>query len=154
MISVGAKKTLTRAAFMLCTCPCRLSPNRPHRPAATCAMPSHLLQMDASDYRNSAALPAGAVLVVGSAQCGGQIAEDLAQASRKVFLATGRVGRMPRRYRGCDIVYWLRRSGLFDVPRKDFLDPSGRILGRPLLGVGHRSACNRSAHWAWFSSAV
>src|SRR5215207_6405412 len=44
---------------------------------------------------------------------------------------------MPRRYRGCDIVYWLRRSGLFDVPRKDFLDPSGRILGRPLLGVGH-----------------
>jgi putative flavoprotein involved in K+ transport len=111
--------------------------NRPRRPAATCALPSHLLQMDASDYRNSAALPAGAVLVVGSAQCGGQIAEDLVQASRTVFLATGRVGRMPRRYRGHDIVYWLRRSGLFDVPRKDFLDPSGRILGRPLLGVGH-----------------
>src|SRR5215207_8679487 len=44
---------------------------------------------------------------------------------------------MPRRYRGRDIVFWLRRSGLFDVPRKDFVDPSGRIMGRPLLGVGH-----------------
>jgi putative flavoprotein involved in K+ transport len=111
--------------------------NRPHRPAAACALPSDLLKLDASDYRNPAALPAGAVLVVGSAQCGGQIAEDLTQAGRRVFLATGRVGRMPRRYRGRDIVLWLRRSGLFDVPRKDFLDPSGRIMGRPLLGVGH-----------------
>jgi putative flavoprotein involved in K+ transport len=111
--------------------------NRPRRPATACALPSHLLQIDASNYRNPAALPAGAVLVVGSAQCGGQIAEDLVQADCTVFLATGRVGRMPRRYRGRDIVFWLRRSGLFDVPRKDFLDPSGRIMGRPLLGVGH-----------------
>jgi putative flavoprotein involved in K+ transport len=111
--------------------------NRPRRLAVARALPSHLLQLDASDYRHPAALPAGAVLVVGSAQCGGQIAEDLAQAGRSVFLATGRVGHMPRRYRGRDIVFWLRNSGLFDVPRKDFLDPSGRIMGRPLLGVGH-----------------
>jgi putative flavoprotein involved in K+ transport len=111
--------------------------NRPRRPAVTRALPLDLLQLDASDYRNPAVLPAGAVLVIGSAQCGGQIAEDLAQAGRRVFLATGRVGRMPRRYRGRDMVFWLRRSGLFDVPRKDFVDPSGRIMGRPLLGVGH-----------------
>jgi putative flavoprotein involved in K+ transport len=111
--------------------------NRPRRPAATRALPPDLLQLDASDYRNPEALPAGAVLVVGSAQCGGQIAEDLAQAGRIVFLATGRVGRMPRHYRGRDIVFWLRRSGLFDIPRKDFLDPAGRIMARPLLGVGH-----------------
>ncbi|WP_315975100.1 NAD(P)-binding domain-containing protein [Microvirga yunnanensis] len=111
--------------------------NRPRRPAMSRELPSHLLQLDACDYRNPGALSAGAVLVVGSAQCGGQIAEDLAQAGRPVFLATGRVGRMPRRYRGRDIVFWLRNSGLFDVPRKDFLDPSGRIMGRPLLGVGH-----------------
>jgi putative flavoprotein involved in K+ transport len=111
--------------------------NRPRRPAAARELPSNVLQLDASDYRNAAALPAGAVLVVGSAQCGGQIAEDLAQAGRTVFLATSRVGRMPRRYRGRDIVFWLRRSGLFDVPRKDFVDSSGHIMARPLLGVGH-----------------
>jgi putative flavoprotein involved in K+ transport len=111
--------------------------NRPRRPAMAAALPLGLLQMDASDYRNPAALPAGAVLVVGSAQCGGQIAEDLMEAGRAVFLATGRVGRMPRRYRGHDITFWLRRSGLYDVPRKDFLEPSGHIAARPLLGVGH-----------------
>jgi putative flavoprotein involved in K+ transport len=111
--------------------------NRPRRPAAAAALPLGLLQMDASDYRNPAALPAGAVLVVGSAQCGGQIAEDLMEAGRAVFLATGRVGRMPRRYRGHDITFWFRRSGLYDVPRKDLLEPSGHIVARPLLGVGH-----------------
>jgi putative flavoprotein involved in K+ transport len=111
--------------------------NRPRRPAGAAALPSGLLQMDASDYRNPAALPAGAVLVVGSAQCGGQIAEDLVQAGRGVFLATGRVGRLPRRYRGHDITFWLRRSGLYDVPRKAFLEPSGHLAARPLLGVGH-----------------
>jgi putative flavoprotein involved in K+ transport len=110
--------------------------NRPRRPAAA-ALPPGLLQMDASDYRDPAALPAGAVLVVGSAQCGGQIAEDLVQAGRGVFLATGRVGRLPRRYRGRDITFWLRRSGLYDVPRKDLLDATGHIAARPLLGVGH-----------------
>jgi putative flavoprotein involved in K+ transport len=111
--------------------------NRPRRPAPPSALPSQLVQIDASDYRNPAALPAGAVLVIGSAQCGGQIAEDLVQAGRHVFIATGRVGRLPRRYRGRDITFWLRRTGLYDVPRKDFVDATGRIMGRPLLGAGH-----------------
>ena len=110
--------------------------NRPRRPKVATALPSSLLQLDASDYRNPTALPAGAVLVVGSAQCGGQIAEDLMQAGRRVFLATGRVGRGPRRYRGHDIVFWFTRSGLFDLPRKEFVDASGYIMGRPLLGAG------------------
>ncbi len=110
--------------------------NRPCRPEVATALPFSLLQLDASDYRNPKSLPAGAVLVVGSAQCGGQIAEDLVRAGRTVYLATGRVGRVPRRYRGHDIVFWFTRSGLFDVPRKDFIDASGRIMGRPLLGAG------------------
>ena len=110
--------------------------NRPRRPKAAAALPSGLLQLDAADYRNPASLPAGAVLVVGSAQCGGQIAEDLVQAGRRVFLATGRIGRVLRRYRGHDIVFWFTRSGLFDVPRKDFVASSGYIMGRPLLGAG------------------
>ncbi|WP_114945238.1 NAD(P)-binding domain-containing protein [Microvirga calopogonii] len=110
--------------------------NRPRRPKVATGLPAGLLQLDASDYRNPASLPAGAVLVVGSAQCGGQIAEDLVQAGRRVFLATGRVGRGARRYRGHDIVFWFTRSGLFDLPRKEFVDASGYIMGRPLLGAG------------------
>lgn len=111
--------------------------NLPRRPAVAAALPPHLRQLDSSEYRNSAELPAGAVLVVGSAQSGGQIAEDLVRAGRAVYLATCRVGRMARRYRGRDISLWLVQSGLFDVPRKEFTEPSGHITARPLLGAVH-----------------
>ncbi|TGS90158.1 FAD-dependent oxidoreductase, partial [Mesorhizobium sp. M8A.F.Ca.ET.213.01.1.1] len=66
-----------------------------------------------------------------------QIAEDLILAGRETYLATGHIGRLPRRYRGRDIVVWMVKSGLFDVPRKDFVDPSGRVAARPMLGALH-----------------
>jgi putative flavoprotein involved in K+ transport len=111
--------------------------NCPLRPAWADAIPSNISQIDSSEYRNPAALNPGAVLVVGSGQSGGQIAEDLVEASRSVFLATSPVGRMPRRYRGRDIMHWLIESGLFDIPRKELVQPSGRIAPRPLVGAEH-----------------
>ena len=111
--------------------------NRPRRPAFTEALPNRLLQIDASDYRNPSGLPAGGVLVVGSGQSGGQIAEDLILAGRATFLSTGHIGRLPRRYRGRDIVAWMVDMGLFDTPRREFVDPSGRIEPRPLIGARH-----------------
>jgi putative flavoprotein involved in K+ transport len=111
--------------------------NCARRPELARALPPSLMQIDPSIYRNPQALPAGAVLVVGSAQSGGQIAEDLAMAGRVVFLSTGRTGRKPRRYRGHDVVLWERNSGLYDVPRKDFAGPDGRVAGRPLIGALH-----------------
>lgn len=111
--------------------------NRPIRPACAAMIPPSLLQIDASDYRCSTALPPGAILVVGSGQSGGQIAEDLVEAGRRVFLATGHIGRLPRRYRGQDITTWLLQCGFMDQPRKDFVDASGRIAPRPLLGAVH-----------------
>jgi putative flavoprotein involved in K+ transport len=111
--------------------------NRARRPEVARALPPSLLQIDTSAYRSPDALPAGAVLVVGSAQSGGQIAEDLAMAGRVVFLSTGRTGRKPRRYRGRDVSFWEKESGLDDIPRKDFVGPDGRIAGRPLIGARH-----------------
>ena len=110
---------------------------RPRRPLWAADVPRDLYQIDASDYRNPGKLADGAVLVVGNAQSGGQIAEELVQAGRVVYLATGRIGRLVRRYRGRDMSYWLLASGLFDVPRKDLLLPSGRIASRPTLGARH-----------------
>ncbi|MBR0794952.1 NAD(P)-binding domain-containing protein [Bradyrhizobium jicamae] len=111
--------------------------NCARRPEVARALPPDVLQIDSSAYSNPQALPTGAVLVVGSAQSGGQIAEDLLLARRVVFLSTGRTGRKPRRYRGRDIVFWERESGVYDVPRKDFVGPDGRLAGRPLLGALH-----------------
>lgn len=74
-----------------------------------------ITQLHSSAYRNPESLPAGAVLVVGSAQSGCQIAEELYQHGRKVFLCTGSAGRVPRRYRGKDIIEWLHLSGFIDL---------------------------------------
>jgi putative flavoprotein involved in K+ transport len=57
----------------------------------------------------------GAVLVVGSAQSGSQQAEELHDSGRKVFLCVGTAGRLPRRYRGKDIVQWMEEMGMFDL---------------------------------------
>jgi putative flavoprotein involved in K+ transport len=111
--------------------------NRARRPEVARALPPGLLQIDASVYRSPDALPAGAVLVVGSAQSGGQIADDLAMARRIVFLSTGRTGRKPRRYRGRDVLLWELDNGQYDIPRKEFVGPDGRIPGRPLFGALH-----------------
>jgi putative flavoprotein involved in K+ transport len=66
------------------------------------ALPSTVRQVHSDACRNPRELLAGALLVVGSAQSGAQIAEELYLAGKRVFLAVGRAGRTPRRYRGKD----------------------------------------------------
>jgi putative flavoprotein involved in K+ transport len=51
---------------------------------------------------------------VGSAQSGAQIAEELYESRRKVFIATGRAGRTPRRYRGKDANWWFAKMGHYE----------------------------------------
>lgn len=75
---------------------------------------SRIRQMHTSQYRCPEELPAGAVLVVGSGQSGCQIAEDLLDSGRKVYLSTSAVARAPRRYRGKDIMDWLFQCGFMD----------------------------------------
>jgi putative flavoprotein involved in K+ transport len=79
-------------------------------------LPAGVRQLHAPDYRNPNALPAGAVLVVGTGQSGCQIAEDLHLAGRKVHLCVGGAPRSPRQYRGKDAVEWLHQMGYYDIP--------------------------------------
>jgi putative flavoprotein involved in K+ transport len=73
---------------------------RPRIPSCSSAFPSEILQLHSSEYRNPSALPPGNVLVVGSGQSGAQIAEELNENGRKVYLSVSKCGRIPRRYRG------------------------------------------------------
>lgn len=111
--------------------------NRQVRPPWSFDLPTTVRQVDSSAYRNPAELADGAVLVVGSGQSGGQIAEDLVHAGRRVFLATSRTGRLVRRYRGGDSFNWLTISGFADVPRRELILENGRPPPRPLLGATH-----------------
>jgi putative flavoprotein involved in K+ transport len=73
-----------------------------------------LFQVHASNYLNPEQLPAGAVLVVGAGASGAQIAEELLRAGRRIFLSVGQTTRLPRRYRGHDLVWWFEQLGIFD----------------------------------------
>jgi putative flavoprotein involved in K+ transport len=102
----------------------------PRLPAFAAGLSAAVTQIHSSRYRNPESLPEGAVLVVGSAQSGAQIAEELYQHGRDVFLSIGGAGRAPRRYRGKDVVDWLSRIGFFDitpdklpVPKEQFAAP-------------------------------
>jgi len=74
-----------------------------------------IAQLHSAEYRNPAQLPEGAVLVVGAGSSGSQIAEELLQAGRRVYLAVGPHERPPRRYRARDFTWWLGVLGKWDA---------------------------------------
>lgn len=104
---------------------------RAHLPAGAGDLPSQITQVLAEDYRNPAALPPGAVLIVGSGQTGCQLAEELHEAGRKVVLACGRAPWAPRRFGGHDIVWWIVESGFGDRTLADLPSPAARLLSNP-----------------------
>jgi putative flavoprotein involved in K+ transport len=84
----------------------------PHIPGISRGLPPEVRQIHASQYRNPGALPQGRVLVVGASASGLQIAHEIANSGRDITLAVGRHIRMPRRYCGRDIMWWLEASGI------------------------------------------
>jgi putative flavoprotein involved in K+ transport len=77
---------------------------------------ARVFQVHASRYTNPDQLPPGAVLVVGSGASGAQITEELCRAGRHVYLSVGAHTRLPRRYRGHDLIWWLGAMGIDQTP--------------------------------------
>jgi putative flavoprotein involved in K+ transport len=110
---------------------------RRHRPANS--LDPSIAQLNTDEFRNAASLPDGGVLVVGSGQSGCQVAEDLREAGRDVWLATGTCAWIPRRYRGKDNVEWRWQMGMFDEPVEK-LGTALRVACPPIqtgVGGGH-----------------
>ena len=108
----------------------------PHRPAGAESLPKDIEQLVAEEYTNPADLPSGAVLVIGSGQTGCQLAEELHQSGRKVFMACGRCVWVPRRLQGKDIFWWMVESGFMDRTPDKLPSPMARLLGNP-QATGH-----------------
>jgi len=127
----------------------------PRIPSLATRVSPRVTQLHSHDYRNEAALPPGAVLIVGSGQTGLQLAEELSAAGRAVFISVGSAGRIPRRYRGRDIFGWLidviRDGPSYGVglPTADRLpDGRRRFAAMPALtghGGGHDTNLRRYA---------
>jgi len=77
-------------------------------------VPAGITQVTPAAYRNPGQLPGGGVLVVGASASGIQLADELHRSGRPVTLAVGEHVRMPRTYRGRDILWWLDAAGVLD----------------------------------------
>lgn len=113
----------------------------PNVPDVASQLPASIHQVAATRYRNPDRLPDGGVLVVGASASGVQLAHELAISGREVTLAVGNHTRMPRRYRGMDIFWWLEQAGLFETTIDDLPDPAAgsrapslQLVGRPERG--------------------
>jgi putative flavoprotein involved in K+ transport len=121
--------------------------NRPAVPAFAGSLPSEIEQLTMFDYRNPSQLPDGGVLVVGASATGVQLAAELRQSGRPVVLSVGEHVRLPRTYRGRDILWWMDRSGVWDE-RYDELDDLTRARRLPspqLAGTTQRATFDLNA---------
>ncbi len=112
--------------------------NRPSVPRFAGEVPASVEQLTPFDYRDPAKLPDGGVLVVGASATGVQLAAELQRSGRPVTLSVGEHVRLPRTYRGRDVLWWMDASGLWDQ-RHDEIDdltrarrlPSPQLVGTP-----------------------
>jgi putative flavoprotein involved in K+ transport len=91
-------------------------------PPIAAGLPNHVMQLHSSLYKNPRQLPEGAVLVVGCGASGVQIAQELNESGRKVYLSVGRYRRTPRTYRGRDLYWWFDVLNVWDRTPEQYPD--------------------------------
>jgi putative flavoprotein involved in K+ transport len=112
--------------------------NRAVVPDCATGLPAGVTSLTPMEYRNPDELDPGGVLIVGAGATGIQLADEIRRSGRAVTLAVGGHVRAPRTYRGCDIMWWLDRTGILgerydevdDIARARRL-PSFQLVGSP-----------------------
>ncbi len=115
--------------------------NTPHVPEVHRAVPEGIECLTTFDYRNPERLPQGGVLIVGASATGVQLADEIHRSGRPVTLAVGEHVRLPRMYRGRDVLWWMETSGVWSQ-RYDDIDDLERARGLPspqLIGTPERA---------------
>jgi putative flavoprotein involved in K+ transport len=121
--------------------------NLPNVPALRQGVPASIQCVTPLDYRNPDQLPDGGVLVVGASATGVQLADEIHRSGRPVTLSVGEHVRLPRTYRGRDVLWWMDASGVWNQ-RYDEIDDLTRARGLPspqLVGTPERSTLDLNA---------
>ena len=121
--------------------------NLPSVPALRHAVPRSVECFSALDYRNPNQLPEGGVLIVGASATGVQLADEVRRSGRPVMLSVGEHVRLPRTYRGRDVLWWMDASGVWNQ-RYDEIDDLTRARKLPspqLVGTPQRSTLDLNA---------
>jgi putative flavoprotein involved in K+ transport len=116
-------------------------------PALRQAVPSSVVCVTPTEYRNPSQLPEGGVLMVGASATGVQLADEIHRSGRPVTLSVGEHVRMPRTYRGRDVLWWMDASGIWNQ-RYDEMDDIVRVRRLPspqLVGTPERSTLDLNA---------
>jgi putative flavoprotein involved in K+ transport len=114
--------------------------NKPVVPGISKGIPASVHQLTAGSYKRPSQLPDGGVLVVGASATGLQLAEEIHASGRPVTLSIGEHVRMPRVYRGRDIQYWMKASGILDqhIDDADDINRVRRVPSPQLVGSADR----------------
>ena len=112
--------------------------NQPAVPPLRDGVPASVEQLTTFGYRHPGQLPDGGVLVVGASATGLQLAAELRRSGRPVTLSVGEHVRLPRTYRGRDVLWWMDASGVWDQRYDEVEDltrarrlPSPQLVGTP-----------------------
>ncbi len=121
--------------------------NRPSVPPFADAVPTRIEQLTPFDYRDPAKLPDGGVLVVGASATGVQLAAEIRRSGRPVILSVGEHVRLPRTYRGRDVLWWMVASGVWDqrYDEVEDLTRARRLPSPQLVGTPERSTLDLNA---------
>ena len=104
--------------------------NVPVVPKVADHIPHGIQSITPHQYHSPDELDAGGVMVVGASATGLQLAEEIQRSGREVTIAVGEHVRMPRVYRGRDILWWLDRIGISNE-RYDEVDDVIRARSLP-----------------------
>ena len=121
--------------------------NLPRVPELQRAVPTGVECITAFEYSNPQQLPPGGVLVVGASATGVQLADEIRRSGRSVWLSVGEHVRLPRTYRGRDVLWWMERSGIWNQ-RYDEIEDLQRARGLPspqLIGSADRATLDLNA---------
>jgi putative flavoprotein involved in K+ transport len=114
---------------------------QPYTPLVAEGLSDEVTQLHSAAYRNPEQVPAGAVLVVGSANSGAQIARELA-VSHRVYLSRGtRIPSLPLRLLGKDLHWYGDKLGLITAPLDTWRGRTQR--GDLLIGTSLRQLRRR-----------
>jgi len=112
--------------------------NIPRVPPLRAAVPPQIECLTPFDYRSPHLLPPGGVLVVGASATGVQLADEIQRSGRPVTLSVGEHVRLPRNYRGRDVLWWMEASGVWGQRYDEIPDlerarrlPSPQLVGTP-----------------------
>jgi len=111
--------------------------NLPAVPRLHEGVPATVEQITPFGYRGAEALPDGGVLVVGASATGVQLAAEIQRSGRPVTLSTGEHVRLPRTYRGRDVLWWMEAARVWEERYDEVpdIDRARRLASPQLAGI-------------------